>query len=108
MRLDFSQWHPLDHWPGTKRCREHYGGWRHHLVTAWLYHRRDQVIGWFARPTICWAGRHGRPWVIARVVHKRAGDDGPLIPREQGAPGDYRAMCRYCHKMRTATEDEWW
>lgn len=102
MRLDFSQWHPLDHWPGTRRCRQHYGGWRHHLKIAWDYRRRDQVYGWFARWTTCLLDRH--KWSVWRRVR----EPGPrIIPRETGAPGDYTAMCRYCHRTRTATEDEW-
>lgn len=105
MELDFSRYHPLDHWPGTQRCRQHYGGWRHHLSLAWTYHRRDQVIGWFARWTTCLYGRHG--WQVWRRV-ERPDPGGPLIPKERGEPSDYTGMCRYCHLRRTATEDEWW
>lgn len=102
MKFDFSQFHPLDHWPGTSRCREHYGGWRRHLVIAWQWHRRDQVVGWFARWTTCLADRH--KWAVFRLVRK----PGPrILPREIGAPGDYTALCRYCGRTRTATEDEW-
>lgn len=108
MNFDFSQWHPLDHWPGSARCRQHFGSWQHHLVIAWEYRRRDQVVGWFARWTTCLLGRHH--WWIARIVHKReASDEGLFLPpKERGAPGDYRAVCSFCGKVRTATEDEWW
>lgn len=104
MKFDFSQYHPLDHWPGTSRCRQHYGGWRNHLVIAWDFHRREQVYGWFARWTTCPLGRH--KWRVWRAVHRPDGE-GPLVPREIGAPGDYTAVCAYCHRRRTATEDEW-
>lgn len=102
MELDFSRYHPLDHWPGTRRCREHYGGWRNHLSMAWEYRRRDQVIGWFARWTRCLTGRHS--WQVWR----RFGGIEEFRSKNLGAPGDYKAWCRYCHKRRTATEDEWW
>lgn len=103
MKLDFSQWHPLDHWPGTRRCREHYGGWRRHLTIAWEFHRRDQVVGWFARWTTCLMGRHS--WQVWRVVRRI---DEFRQAGKVGAPGDYKPVCRYCHRRRTATEDEWW
>lgn len=103
MRLDFSQYHPLDHWPGTRRCRQHYGGWRGHLSMAWEYRRRDQVVGLFARWTTCLMGRHS--WRVWRFVR---GIDELRSGGKAGAPGDYMPECRYCHKRRTATEDEWW
>lgn len=103
MNLDFSQWHPLDHWPGTRRCRQHYGGWRRHLHVAWMMGRRDQVVGWFARPTTCVVGRHS--WNVFRFVR----EPGLLrtLTTKLGAPDDYTAVCRYCHRRRTATEEEW-
>lgn len=53
VRLDFSQFHPLDHWPWQRRCwsgrpQGSYelpfkGGPWHHLKLAWRDHRRDQL-----------------------------------------------------------------
>ena len=102
--LDFSQFHPLDHWPYTERCRAHYGGGRHHLRIAWDFRRREQVVGYFARWTTCVVGRHR--WRVWKRTMRL--DDIGGRNRVLGAPGDYRAMCAYCHTDRTATEDEWW
>lgn len=100
--FDFSMYHPLDHWPFTARCREHYGGGRHHLRIAWAFRRRDQVYGWGLRWTTCLIGRHR--WDVWR----RGGGGLPRTGGPLGQPSDYRAHCRYCPASRTATEDEWW
>jgi hypothetical protein len=55
VQLDFSQWHPLDHWSGTARCRTLYGGWRWHLRIAWEFKWRGQL----RTHTLCKLGRHG-------------------------------------------------
>lgn len=61
MEMDFSEYHSTgDHWPGDRRCRTMYGGWRRHLYLAWRFHRRDQAIGFFRRPLLCRFGRHRR------------------------------------------------
>ncbi len=74
MNLDFSQFHPIgDHWPGSAHCRTFYGGWRRHLYLAWVFHRRDQVIGAFRRPLLCPLGRHRR-----RVMYSRESLDEPV------------------------------
>lgn len=104
MRLDFSQYHPLDHWPWSPRCHTFYGGGRHHLIIAWQYRRRDEVIGVFARWTTCFIGHH--KWQVWRRGRGPIG--AALGSRMIGKPGDYIAACAYCHKTRTATEDEWW
>jgi hypothetical protein len=36
-RLDFSIWHPIDHRPFDRRCREFYGGGRRHLYLLWEF-----------------------------------------------------------------------
>lgn len=44
-RIDFVQYHGLDHWPFTRDCRQMpYGGGFYHLKLAWDYRRRDQVL----------------------------------------------------------------
>jgi len=58
MKLDLSQFHPLDHWPGTRRCREHYphgvGSIKHHLWLAWDCKYSMQVRS----ATLCKVRRH--------------------------------------------------
>ncbi len=58
MRFDFSEFHPLDHRPGTSRCRGLPGGVRQHLKVAWWLGRRDQIIRPFRRALCCPFGRH--------------------------------------------------
>lgn len=105
MKFDFSQFHPLDHWPYSPRCHEFYGGGRHHLRLAWDIRRRDEVIGVFARFTTCLIGNH--KW---RVWKRGRGPLSAVIGQNRvlGEPGDYFAACAYCDARRTATEDEWW
>jgi hypothetical protein len=55
LQLDFSQFHPLDHFPGTRRCRSLPGGTLNHLVMDWQYRRQDQLRAL----TLCKIGRHG-------------------------------------------------
>lgn len=64
-KLDFSQFHPLDHWPLSKRCREHYGGFRNHVKLVWCY--KWNIEGWIKEHiTHCPWGRHCyRPWFRA-------------------------------------------
>ena len=96
-RYDFSIWHPLDHWPGTRRCRSFYGGWRRHLVIAWQFHRRDQVVGLFTKQTTCRLGYHKIDvWVLTST---------PI--GSQPLPTDrFTAVCRYCRTRRPATRQE--
>jgi hypothetical protein len=55
--LDFSGFHPIDHYPGTGRCRSLPGGFRRHLDLAWEF-KWPQQLG---RATWCRIGRH--KWV---------------------------------------------
>lgn len=55
--LDFSEFHPLDHWPGTSDCRSLPGGARRHLALGWEYKWPSQA----ARATLCRVGWH--KWV---------------------------------------------
>jgi hypothetical protein len=48
MRLDFVDYHGLDHWPFTRRCHSMpRGGGFYHLKLAWDYRRKDQAFRWF-------------------------------------------------------------
>lgn len=56
--LDFSEYHPLDHRPLARRCREHYpygvrSGW-YHVWLDWNYRRGPAVRA----NTLCRLGRH--------------------------------------------------
>lgn len=63
MKLDYSQFHPLDHWPGTGRCRSLPGGTRNHLQLAWDYQRREQALRPIYWLLLCRIGRHAdRVW----------------------------------------------
>lgn len=99
MKLDFSQFHPLDHYPWQRRCREFYGGPARHVYLAWTYRYRDRITGllWF-RWARCPFGAHR--WQVWR--------SGPgVLTHEPGSPGDYGALCIDCAASRPATEDEW-
>lgn len=96
MKLDFSQYHPLDHWPYTARCRAHYPhGWRsgwHHLTSTWTYRRRDQALTPLYRLLLCPLGRHKvQVWYARSTV-----DAGwKVMPR-----------CYYCTYTRLPSESE--
>jgi hypothetical protein len=60
-KLDFSQFHPLDHRPLSRRCRAHYGGLWRHLWLVW--HFQWEMPSRIKRITHCWRGDHCyRPW----------------------------------------------
>lgn len=85
MKLDFSQWHPLDHRPGGARCRGFHGGWRHHLILAWQFQRREQVLAPLYRLILCPLGRHDEVvWYLP--------------------DGQVRPACRYCAWTRLPSE----
>lgn len=52
MKLDFSEFHPLDH--TLFGCRGYPGGWRQHVAYRWDFQWRDAVRG----RTWCRVGRH--------------------------------------------------
>src|SRR3954462_6878425 len=87
--LDFSKFHALDHWPFTPYCYEQpYGGGWYHMLLAWQYRRRDQLVGVFYRLLACPFGRHDmRTWWPA--------DDRPAY-----------AKCEFCRLQRPPTEEE--
>ena len=74
-KLDFSQFHPLDHFPASRRCRSLPGGWRNHLKMAWDF-KWSRELAYYTR---CKLGyhRYGRAWQQSR--------------------GDFRA-CVWCWK----------
>lgn len=74
--IDFSIWHPLDHWPWEKRCREHHGGPRNHLKLTWEYRRKP----WLLMHTICKVGIH---------LH-----EGTVVDRPYGKPNG--RICMDC------------
>lgn len=55
-KLDFSQWHPLDHRPLSKRCRDHYGGFRNHMNLLWDF--KWDMHSKVKKVTHCFWGRH--------------------------------------------------
>lgn len=67
-RLDFKQFHPLDHWPWERRCWSRkarpgwktpfYGGPLYHLRIAWEYKHRENLIDWWHRLVLCRLGHH--------------------------------------------------
>lgn len=57
-RIDFSQFHPLDHWPGGHYCRSLPGGTRRHLGLTWDHRRRDQLAWPWHRLILCPLGHH--------------------------------------------------
>lgn len=81
-KIDFSQWHPLDHWPFTSRCRSFHGGGRHHIKITWEFRRKDDLH----RP-LCKLGRHRYAWIWQR-------------DRIDGVMSDWEAVlrCRHCWK----------
>lgn len=87
-RLDFSQFHPLDHWPFEHRCGQFYGGGFHHLKIAWQYRRKEQLIHWIWK-TLRLCRPLGHQWV---VFHQR--DRG------------FFATCFPCGARREATSEE--
>lgn len=89
MKLDFSQFHPLDHWPW--QCDGLYGGWRHHLSIAWELRRKEQVL---------W------PWYRMLCLfdwHRF------MVGSQQDEHGEVwvHAECRQCHLGRMVTDEEY-
>jgi hypothetical protein len=81
-KLDFSMWHPLDHYPLSKRCREHYGGFHNHMNLLWKY--KWDVPATIKKITHCvWGKHHPGPWWKANAAKE-------LIYAGQ--------ICRWCMK----------
>lgn len=64
-KLDFSQWHPYDHLPLSKRCREHYGGFRRHMWLLWRF--KWDMRAKVKKITHCIWGKHSSSSMWKRV-----------------------------------------
>jgi len=53
-KSDLSRYHPLDHWPLTRRCADHYGGAVNHLQLWWA----QRATPLLRMNTLCLVGRH--------------------------------------------------
>lgn len=57
-KLDFSEFHPLDHWPFRRRCRAYYPrglkSGLHHMGLAWEYKWSESI----REHTLCRLGKH--------------------------------------------------
>ena len=91
MELDFSQFHPLDHWPGTRDCRSLYGGTRNHLKMTWDYRRKPELMAY----TFCLVGWHR--W--RGVWRRREGEQLSKGAWKHRLP-DFEA-CGNCARRRT-------
>lgn len=91
MKLNFSEFHPLDHWPGTGYCRSLPGGTRNHLWMAWHFHRREQVVSPAYKLLLCHIGRH------SEQVWYRHMPDGTMR---------IWPTCRYCAWTRLPNEHD--
>lgn len=92
MKLDFSQFHPLDHWPASKRCMSLPGGPKNHMSLAWQYKWRDKLVEPWARIFRCSFGKHK---FITWTHRSPLTDKINVVPR-----------CNYCEATRPASEVE--
>lgn len=78
-KLDFSQFHPLDHYLWEPYCRELYGGPLNHAQLWWEY----KATHWLHEKTLCRIGLHTytETW-----------------KREQDGTYDEWLSCVYCWK----------
>jgi hypothetical protein len=90
MEFDFSQFHPLDHWPGTRDCRSFYGGTRNHLKMTWSYRRKPELRSY----TVCLIGLHR--W---RGVWSVREEERGQWKAWKNRPADFEA-CGDCGKSR--------
>lgn len=54
--FDYSEFHPLDHWPWQPYCWGWYGGVPRHISLWWDFQAEDQLFS----ATLCRIGRHRR------------------------------------------------
>lgn len=55
--LDFSQFHPMDHYLWERRCREHFGGPVNHVKLWWAYKCEYKPSDLWHK-VMCRTGRH--------------------------------------------------
>jgi hypothetical protein len=93
MQLDFSQFHALDHFPGTRYCRTLPGGWRNHIVLDWNFRRKADLMRW----TSCKVGQHC--W---NQGYQRAEDETPeaFHERMKSRTAHDFEVCRNCRLDR--------
>lgn len=82
-KLDFSEFHPLDHWCFTRDCAGWHGGWINHIKLWWEYQAPDPV-----GRLMCLAGFHD----ITPYWHYGKGED----PTKDKPPsGEWCRRCWY-------------
>ena len=92
--LDFSEFHPLDHWPWQRRCWSNklqggwetpfYGGPIHHVKLSWQFKWREQVL--FRPLHVVFGKHHFQTW------HNEA--------------KGYKTYCIFCSEERPTRKDE--
>jgi hypothetical protein len=87
-KLNFSQFHPLDHYPFEKRCWEFYGGPVTHIQYGWQFKWKSDIRA----HTRCRIGWH--KWTTwRRRVH-------PGVPRSESDEWISYIACGDCMKKR--------
>ena len=95
MKLDFSQFHPLDH--SLARCHGYPGGWRAHLRYRWEFQWREDLVTRWLHLT----GRHHWIGFASRTVTPWEGTPFDKFidwsPPQPGDPGwTYGVSCAGC------------
>lgn len=84
-KLDFSRFHPLDHYPWQYMCKDYYGGWRIHMQYWWDLMAKDLLRKWFLCPL--WI-HHYQEWWRPNPL----GRDHPMVSAG--------FMCSGCGKQK--------
>lgn len=85
--VDFGQYHPLEHWPGTARCRALPGGVRRHLYVAWYFKHRPRIVAPIRRVIYCSRGQH--TWMVGGTRQ-----------------GKVFSFCSFCRAKRLPSEHD--
>jgi hypothetical protein len=89
VKIDFSQFHPLDH--SLARCYGYPGGWRTHLQYRWEFQWREDLVTRWMHLT----GRHNWLAYASRSVLGTLGEIGK--PPDPTDPGwTYGVSCAGC------------
>lgn len=92
--IDFSQFHPLDHWPGSPYCRSLPGGFKNHME-LYVDLKLAEDFRWIRWP-LCLIGKHKFfVWYSTPKVE--------LLERPKLV---VRPTCSCCGKTREPTEEE--